>query len=100
MTIASVFLLTRTPLWALKFLGPWSPGWGHLEDLFHSQIQAMLDNLLSSPSPPSRVLVCMIYFLDETPGDSWADTVLERLGYVRRTTHEESATWPHEASAT
>jgi hypothetical protein len=80
-TVASVFALTRTPLWLMKFLGPWSPGWGHLERLFHDQIEAMITRLVDTPTPPKQVVVCMIYFLDQTPGNSWADDVLARLGY-------------------
>ena len=29
------------------------------------------------------IVVCMIYYLDETPGGSWADRVLSLLGYDR-----------------
>jgi len=32
---------------------------------------------------PKLVIVCMIYYLDEKPGGSWADRVLELLGYNR-----------------
>ena len=72
-TIAAVFMLTRTPLWLLKLLGPWAPGWGHMEWVFGGQVEAFLKNLVAgSPSPPREVIVCMIYFLDERPGGSWA----------------------------
>ena len=30
---------------------------------------------------PKKVLVCMLYFLDEVAGGSWADATLSRLGY-------------------
>ena len=30
---------------------------------------------------PRRVVVCTLYYLDEQPGGSWADFVLDKLGY-------------------
>ena len=30
---------------------------------------------------PKKILVCMIYYLDEKAGGSWADRVLSLLGY-------------------
>jgi len=93
-TIASIFTLTRLPLFMIRALGRWSPGFGHLESLFHGEVEAMVQRLVRPPQsnnsssgsaaqfrPPSLVLVCMIYYLDETPGGSWADTVLGWLGY-------------------
>jgi len=93
-TIASIFTLTRLPLCMVRALGRWSPGFGHLESLFHGEVEAMVQRLVRPPQsqksnsssaaqfrPPSLVVVCMIYYLDETPGGSWADTVLGCLGY-------------------
>lgn len=36
---------------------------------------------------PKLVLVCIIYYLDEQPGGSWADSVLAALGYDRDPAH-------------
>ena len=80
-TIAAIFALTRTPLWALKMLGRWSPGFGYMERLLHGEVERMVARLCEAPTPPARVIVCMIYFLDEMPGGSWADDVLGKLGY-------------------
>jgi hypothetical protein len=92
-TIASVFILTRLPLFVLRALGRWAPGFGHLESLFHGEVEAMVQRLVTPPQPggsggavaafrpPALVVVCMIYYLDEAPGGSWADHVLARLGY-------------------
>jgi hypothetical protein len=35
----------------------------------------------AAPRPPALVAVCMIYYLDEAPGGSYADHFLARLGY-------------------
>ena len=32
---------------------------------------------------PKAVVVCMLYYLDEVPGGSWADGTLSALGYDR-----------------
>lgn len=40
-----------------------------------------MNRMISGACKPRKVLVCMIYFLDERPGGSWADNVLSKLGY-------------------
>lgn len=57
-------------------------GIGYFVHLFHIRIQAYINNILSRRSArPKKILVCMIYFPDETATDSWADRVLSLLGY-------------------
>lgn len=82
-TIAAVFALTRSPAWMIRGLGPWTPGWAHMEGLFHDRIEEIVQRICASPNgtPPKKVVVCMIYFLDEKPGGSWADFTLDKLGY-------------------
>ena len=36
---------------------------------------------MGSKTKPKWVLVCMIYYLDETPTPSWSRTALKALGY-------------------
>lgn len=56
------------------------PGYGYMLHLFGTRIQAYVDSL-TSKTRPKKVLVCMIYYPDETSGGSWADTTLAALGY-------------------
>jgi hypothetical protein len=81
-TIAAMGLLTRvTPTWLLR-LGC-APGLGHFFALFHDRIEEIVTKIAAANGgrKPAKVLVCMIYYLDETPGGSWADGVLSKLGY-------------------
>lgn len=55
-------------------------GMGYLIHLFGVRIQSLVSRLIAK-TKPKLVLVCMIYFLDEKPGNSWAETVLRLLGY-------------------
>mmetsp|Transcript_58964 Transcript_58964/g.80500 ORF Transcript_58964/g.80500 Transcript_58964/m.80500 type:complete len:336 (-) Transcript_58964:61-1068(-) len=77
-TIVNVFLLTRAPTWAIK--NNFAVGMWHMENLFHRRIQDLLRRMLAKDKP-RKVVVCMIYFLDETAGGSWADFTLRQLGY-------------------
>jgi hypothetical protein len=36
---------------------------------------------LTSKTRPKKILVCMIYYLDENPTPSWAGAALGALGY-------------------
>lgn len=78
----------------LSDLFAWPFGIGYFIHLFKTRIQTYIENLISSPSflsscglssppPPrvKRVLVCMIYYPDETSNNSWADGTLGALGY-------------------
>ena len=81
-TVAAMGLLTRvTPTWLLR-LGC-APGLGHFFALFHDRIEEIVTKIAAANGgrKPAKVLVCMIYYLDETPGGSWADGVLSKLGY-------------------
>jgi hypothetical protein len=37
---------------------------------------------LTSKTRPKKILVCMIYYLDENPTPSWAGVALGALGYT------------------
>ena len=57
-----------------------APGLGHFVGLFRDATRRYLESLMTQCKP--RVVgVCMLYFLDEKPGGSWADFTLQRLGY-------------------
>merc|ERR1712187_1026702 len=72
-------MLTRCPDFLIR--SGWAPGMAYFENLFGDKIQALVRRLVAGKAKPAKVLVCMIYFLDEQPGGSWADYVLEKLGY-------------------
>lgn len=56
------------------------PGVGYFVDMFKNRVARYVRHLVGKKKP-KRVVICMIYFLDETPGGSWADSVLGALGY-------------------
>merc|ERR1711998_191147 len=58
----------------------WAIGMGHFLHLFRWKIQRYIERLVSKQKPKA-VVVNMIYYLDEHPGGSWADGVLQKLGY-------------------
>ena len=76
-TAFNMLLLTKSPD-ALIQRGL-APGLGYFVDFFHSNIQRLLDRV-TRKQKPRRIVVCMIYFPDETPG-GWADVTLKKLGY-------------------
>lgn len=56
-------------------------GLGHFFDLFGRQTQTFLEQLVAK-TKPRRIIVCMLYYLDEnTEAPSWANTALGLLGY-------------------
>mmetsp|Transcript_102036 Transcript_102036/g.304462 ORF Transcript_102036/g.304462 Transcript_102036/m.304462 type:complete len:351 (+) Transcript_102036:26-1078(+) len=59
----------------------WPPGLGYFVDLFGNAVQNYVLRLLG-PTRPKKVVVCMIYFLQEG-GSSWADAALRALDYDR-----------------
>mmetsp|Transcript_30892 Transcript_30892/g.51134 ORF Transcript_30892/g.51134 Transcript_30892/m.51134 type:complete len:349 (-) Transcript_30892:261-1307(-) len=58
----------------------WPPGAGYFADLFGHKVELYTKRLLARKRP-RRVVVCMIYFLDEKSTGSWADPALCCLGY-------------------
>ena len=55
-------------------------GLGHFKNMWKNQTEQYIEKLCAKKKP-KLVIVCMLYFLDEKPGDSWADGVLRLLGY-------------------
>lgn len=55
-------------------------GIGHFRDMWKRQTEEYLENLCVK-NKPKMIVVCTLYFLDEKPGNSWADGVLSKLGY-------------------
>lgn len=78
-TIANMAMLTRAPDALIR--SGLAPGMSYFEDLFGRRIEALVRRLVAAEAKPAKVLVCMLYFLDERPGGSWADYVLGKLGY-------------------
>jgi len=57
----------------------WPPCLGYFVDLFGNAVHNYVLRILGT-ARPRKVVVCMIYFLDET-GSSWADQALSALDY-------------------
>jgi len=58
------------------------PGLAHFVHMFGARVAAYIERIVAR-CKPRRVLVCMIYYLDQRAGGSWADRVLSLLGYNR-----------------
>ena len=58
-------------------------GYGYFLHLFSTRLQILASRLVGGGDKPKKILICMIYFLDEAPGNSWADATLSALGYNR-----------------
>jgi hypothetical protein len=61
-------------------------GFGYFVHLFRSRVESFLHKLLQTHSAqhrkkPKLVVVCMIYYLDMQPGNSWAEPALRGLQY-------------------
>jgi hypothetical protein len=50
--------------------------------MFGTRVQKYID-ALTAKTKPTKILVCMIYFLDETPNPGWAGAALGAMGYNR-----------------
>eukprot|EP00490_Sorites_sp_Unknown_P009315 CAMPEP_0114650050 /NCGR_PEP_ID=MMETSP0191-20121206/7431_1 /TAXON_ID=126664 /ORGANISM="Sorites sp." /LENGTH=245 /DNA_ID=CAMNT_0001863827 /DNA_START=168 /DNA_END=902 /DNA_ORIENTATION=- len=50
--------------------------------MFRVRLRKIVEQLISK-TKPKKVIICMLYFLDEQPGGSWADGTLQALGYDR-----------------
>jgi len=59
---------------------PW--GYGYFVHLFGTRIQHVIEKLTANKRP-GVIAVCMIYYPDETPDNSWANYSLAKLGYNR-----------------
>ena len=55
-------------------------GYGYFLHLFGTRAEAYLKNLVSKRKP-KKIVICMIYYVDEKTTGSWADTTLGLLGY-------------------
>lgn len=55
-------------------------GYGYFLHLFKTRAEAYIANMISK-TKPKKVLVCMIYYVDEQTTGSWADTSMQALGY-------------------
>lgn len=76
-----LWLLYLTPQCLIRNTGPWG-AWGlhYFINLFSTRLQSYIEKI-TEKRKPRLIIVCMIYFPDERPGGSWADGVLEKLGY-------------------
>lgn len=58
-------------------------GYGYFLHLFQTRAKAYISNLVSK-TKPKKVLICMIYYVDEKETGSWADASMAALGYNKR----------------
>ena len=61
-------------------------GYGYFLHLFGTRIRHFVTRILKGKRP-KKIVVCMLYFLDETPGNSWAEPTLAALGYNKNPQH-------------
>mmetsp|Transcript_58782 Transcript_58782/g.110138 ORF Transcript_58782/g.110138 Transcript_58782/m.110138 type:complete len:311 (+) Transcript_58782:63-995(+) len=74
------WLLYLTPTCLIR-CGPWfAPGLWYFIHMFRIRLRRIIEQL-TAKRKPKRIIVCMLYYLDETPGGSWADGTLKMLGY-------------------
>ncbi|KAL1518907.1 hypothetical protein AB1Y20_003180 [Prymnesium parvum] len=78
-TVVSMLALLLCPKWLIE--SGFAPGLGHFVDLFGRQTRKYIESLITPGREPRLVVCCMLYYLDMKPGGSWADNVLEKLGY-------------------
>jgi len=64
----------------LSCLGSWPPCLGYFRHLFGTRVQLYIE-AITAVTKPRKVLVCMIYYLDEAPVPSWAGGFLQLIGY-------------------
>lgn len=60
----------------------WPLGMGYFVDMFKNRVQNYVERLVEHRKP-KKVIVCMIYFLDEKSSGSWADAALKCMCYDR-----------------
>jgi len=73
-------LLYCTPTLLIKNLPFAAPGLYYFLHMFRVRLRRYIEQLIEVKRP-KKVVVCMLYFLDERSGGSWADGVLSQLGY-------------------
>lgn len=67
----------------LSCLGSWPPCLGYFRHLFGVRVQKYVEKL-TSKAKPKKILICMIYYLDENANtQSWAGPALGAMGYNR-----------------
>lgn len=71
-------LLYLTPTWCIR--ANLAPGLLYFVHMFRCRLRRYIEQLVEVRKP-KKVVVCMLYFLDVQSGGSWADGVLEKLGY-------------------
>lgn len=87
--MAALVYLSATPI--IRYLSwAWNPfsgcyigfpiGLSYFVDMFKQKTKEYLEQLVVKQKP-KRIVVCMLYHLDQQPGGSWADQVLGMLGY-------------------
>lgn len=59
------------------------PCLGYFRHLFGTRLEKYIHQL-TAKTKPSRILVCMIYYPEESPSPAWAGPALRALGYDQR----------------
>ena len=77
-TVIWIIALLASPRWLIE-LGL-APGLHHFVGLFRDATASYLKTLLGTRKPRA-IIACMLYYLDEKEGGSWADFTLSKLGY-------------------
>jgi len=78
-TMWNMSTVLLSPDWMIE--KGYAPGLGYLKKMFGDQVQSYVQQLISKRTP-KNVLVCMVYYLDESPSTaSWANKALSLLGY-------------------
>ena len=76
-TVLSIVALLASPRWMIE--AGIAPGLSHFVSLFRDSTRRYLEGLMARHKPRC-VACCMLYYLDEHAGGSWADFTLARLG--------------------
>jgi len=58
----------------------WPPGFGYVVDLFKNRVETYVRRLCAK-TKPRKVLVCAIYYPEETTRGGWADAALKAMRY-------------------
>lgn len=71
-------LIYLTPTFIVNNTVP--PGLLYFIHMFRVRLRSYIEALIAVKKP-KKIVVCMLYFLDQRSGGSWADGVLKQLGY-------------------